>query len=141
MKPRVEDRISLIMTDNPICLEQSQVLKEAREIMSKYAVRHIPVKKGKNLVGIISKADMDRIKYMEAGAGEFVSADFFDVLTVGHVMTKSVNTIQHDDTIKEAAEILSLGSYHALPVMDGDDIVGIVTTTDLLLYLLKLYNV
>ncbi|MBL0027190.1 MAG: CBS domain-containing protein [Saprospiraceae bacterium] len=48
-------------------------------------------------------------------------------------------TVQHDDTIKEAAEILSLGSYHALPVLDGNDIVGIVTTTDLLVYLLKLY--
>ncbi|MBK8516394.1 MAG: CBS domain-containing protein [Saprospiraceae bacterium] len=54
-------------------------------------------------------------------------------------MTQNVHTVQHDDTIKEAAEILSLGSYHALPVLDGNDIVGIVTTTDLLVYLLKLY--
>ena len=140
MKPRVEDRISMIMTDNPICLDEGDLLRKAKEIMVQYAVRHIPVRKGKELAGIISKSDIDRIKYMEAGAGEFVSADFFDVLTVGNVMTKSVNTLQYDDTIKEAAEILSLGSYHALPVMDGEDIVGIVTTTDLLIYLLKLYN-
>lgn len=140
MKPRIEDRVSMIMTDNPICLDESDLLRKAKEIMLKNAVRHIPVKKGKDLVGIISKADLDRIKYMEAGAGEFVSTDFFDVLIVANVMTKNVNTIQHDDTIKEAAEILSLGSYHALPVLDGDDVVGIITTTDLLIYLLKLYN-
>mgnify|MGYP001182287391 CR=1 FL=1 len=135
MKPRIEDRVSMIMTDNPICLDECDLLRNAKEIMLKNAV-----KKGKDLVGIISKADLDRIKYMEAGAGEFVSADFFDVLIVANVMTKNVNTIQHDDTIKEAAEILSLGSYHALPVLDGDDVVGIITTTDLLIYLLKLYN-
>lgn len=140
MKPRVEDKISMIMTDKPFCLEAGESLRSAKEMMSKYAVRHIPVKRGKDLVGIISKADIDRVKYMEAGAGEMVSGDLFDVLSVGHVMTKNVNTIQHDDTIKEVAEILSLGSYHALPVMDGDEVVGIVTTTDLLIYLLKLYN-
>ncbi len=140
MKLRTEDRVSLIMTDNPICIDEGEVLRSAKDIMSKFSVRHVPVTKGKALVGIISKADIDRIKYMESGAAEFVSSDFFDILSVSHVMTKNANTVQHDDTIKEAAEILSLGSYHALPVMDGDDIVGIVTTTDLLVYLLKLYE-
>jgi CBS domain-containing protein len=140
MKPVAEAKVSLIMTHNPVCLDANQTLKEAKNIMSKYSVRHVPVIKGKELVGIISKADIDRIKYIESGASEYVSSDFFEVLTIQHVMTKSVNTVQHDDTIKDAAELLSLGSYHALPVLDGSDVVGIVTTTDLLIYLLKLYD-
>ncbi len=140
MKLRADDKVSMIMTDNPICLDESEVLRIAKDVMSKCSVRHVPVTRGKELVGIISKADLDRVKYMETGAAEFVSSDFFDILSISHVMTKNANTVQHDDTIKEAAEILSLGSYHALPVMDGDDIVGIVTTTDLLGYLLRLYE-
>lgn len=139
MKLRAEDRVSMIMTDKPKCVDQSQSLKHAKDIMTKFSVRHIPVTKGTELVGILSKADIDRVKHMELGAADFVSSDFFDVLTISHVMTQNVHTVQHDDTIKEAAEILSLGSYHALPVLDGNDIVGIVTTTDLLVYLLKLY--
>ena len=140
MKLRVEDRVSLIMTDNPICIDQGDVLRCAKDIMAKFSVRHLPVMKQNVLVGIISKSDIDRIKYIETGAAEFVSCDLLDTLFVSQVMTKNANTVQHDDTIKEATEILCLGSYHALPVMDGDDMVGIVTTTDLLVHLLKLYE-
>ena len=60
-----------------------------------------------------------------------------ETLTVEQLMSKSVHTLQHDDTIKEAAEMLSLSSYHSLPVLDGNTLVGIVTSTDLILYLLK----
>ena len=43
-------------------------------------------------------------------------------------------------TIKSVVEILSKNEFHALPVVDNDILVGIVTTTDILLYLLKQYE-
>lgn len=54
-------------------------------------------------------------------------------------MTKNVLTIQHKDTIYDAALLLSENEFHALPVMDEEELVGIVTTTDLIKFLLTLF--
>lgn len=55
------------------------------------------------------------------------------------VMTKDVLTIQHKDTVYDAALLLSENEFHALPVMDEDELVGMVTTTDLIKFLLTLF--
>jgi CBS domain-containing protein len=54
-------------------------------------------------------------------------------------MAKNLITISPETTIKEAAEILSSKEFHALPVVLGDLLVGIVTTTDLIKYLIDQY--
>lgn len=54
-------------------------------------------------------------------------------------MTKQVETVQVEDQIKEAAELLARGCYHALPVMEGAELKGIVTSTDIINYLLEQY--
>jgi CBS domain-containing membrane protein len=50
-----------------------------------------------------------------------------------------VETAQKDGTIYDVAKILSTNDFLALPVMDKDEIVGIVTSTDLLKYLVDQY--
>ena len=57
-----------------------------------------------------------------------------DVLVAGSYVFKSNNQLE---TIKEVAEILAKNEFHALPVVDDSNLVGIVTTTDLINYLLK----
>ena len=54
-------------------------------------------------------------------------------------MAKKLVSISPDTTIKEAAEILAKKEFHALPVCEGDLLVGIVTTTDLIKYLIEQY--
>jgi CBS domain-containing protein len=56
-------------------------------------------------------------------------------------MVKNPIKISSDITIKSVAEILAKNEFHALPVVDGDELVGIVTTTDLLLYLINQYEI
>ena len=63
----------------------------------------------------------------------------YDELTIEKVMTKNVLTIQQKDTIYNAALLLSENEFHALPVMDEEELVGIVTTTDLIKFLLTLF--
>ncbi|MBT8303071.1 MAG: CBS domain-containing protein, partial [Bacteroidia bacterium] len=53
------------------------------------------------------------------------------------VMAKNLISVNSETTIKEVAEILSKREFHALPVVDGENLVGIVTTTDLINYLLE----
>ena len=58
------------------------------------------------------------------------------MFTVEQVMAKKIVFISPDTTIKEAAEILSKKEFHALPVVEDNELVGIVTTTDLINYLI-----
>jgi CBS domain-containing protein len=128
-------RISEIMTKQIYCIDCRDSLKAAIDVLQKHNVRHLPVLDGNKLIGILSKSDVDKVKLPEVHSSKGMS---IPDLTIDQIMTKSVNTIQHDDTIREAAEILSLMSYHALPVLDGENLVGIVSSTDIILYFLKI---
>ena len=61
------------------------------------------------------------------------------MFTVEQVMAKKLVSITPDTTIKEAAEILARKEFHALPVCEGELLVGIITTTDLIKYLIDQY--
>jgi CBS domain-containing protein len=70
---------------------------------------------------------------------EVVDVTVYNMFTVEQVMAKRLVTITPDVTIKEAAEILASKEFHALPVVEGDLLVGILTTTDVLKYLINQY--
>jgi CBS domain-containing protein len=58
------------------------------------------------------------------------------MFTIAQVMTKKVVTVNSNTTVKEVAKILSKREFHALPVVDNAALVGMVTTTDLINFLL-----
>jgi CBS domain-containing protein len=140
MKTLGNESVASLMTTNMISLSPNNSLKDAKEIISKHSIRHITVLDGGKLVGILSKNDLDKFSFSTKSEFNDIQNRLSATLNVEHLMTKSVHTLQKDDTIKEAAELLSLSSYHALPVLDGDQLVGIITSTDLILYLLKHCN-
>ena len=71
---------------------------------------------------------------------EAIDSLVYNLFTVDKIMVSNVICIQSIATIKEVAQILSKNEFHALPVVENDDLVGIVTTTDLINYLLEQYN-
>ncbi|WP_457618318.1 CBS domain-containing protein [Lutibacter sp.] len=62
------------------------------------------------------------------------------MLSIGQIMVKNPIKINSSITVKSVVEILSKNEFHALPVVENDILVGIVTTTDILKYLLKQYE-
>ena len=68
-----------------------------------------------------------------------VDTAIFDMLTIEQVMKSNPTTVSSTQPIKEVAEILSTEEFHALPVVDNNELVGIVTTTDVVKYLLQQY--
>jgi CBS domain-containing protein len=106
-------------------------------------VRHIPVIQDKQLVGIISKTDLNRLTFSTMFDGEEdVDETVFDMLTISQVMSHKPRVVKASDTIYQAAKILSKEEFHALPVVDDKDesqLIGIVTTTDVIQYMLKQY--
>jgi CBS domain-containing protein len=134
------EMVSTIMTTQLYSVSPSNTLKEAKGLIAQHSIRHLTVIQNGQLVGILGKNDLDRFSFPNKGELVELQTKLSENLSVEHLMTKSVHTLQHDDTIKEAAEMLSLSSYHALPVLDGHNLVGIVTSTDLILYLLRHCN-
>lgn len=129
--------VSKIMTKDPISVNLSNDVTDVVQIFKERNIHHIPVVSGDKLVGMISKTDIDRISYVNSYATEAANAVVYDILKLEQVMTSNLETIQVEDQIKEAAELLARGTYHALPVMEGDKLAGIVTSTDVINYLLE----
>jgi CBS domain-containing membrane protein len=134
--------VSTIMTKNIIKLNLSDDLTKAEALFKKHKIRHIPVVNKHKIVGLLSYTDLLRVSYADAvdDAAEDVESIVFNMFTVMQVMAKDIIVISPETTIKEAAKILTENEFHALPVCCNDLLMGIVTTTDLIKYLLEQYK-
>lgn len=134
--------VSAIMTKNVIKLNLADDLTKAEQLFKQNKIRHIPVVNGSKIIGMLSYTDLLRISFVDAvdDDAEIVDATVYNMFTVEQVMAKKLVTISPETTIKETAEILSKNEFHALPVCLGELLVGIVTTTDLIKYLIDQYK-
>jgi CBS domain-containing membrane protein len=137
MKKR--EPVTSIMTKQPFSANITMSLRDVDHLLNEHSIRHIPVVSGDVLVGMISRTDLERISFVTGVEGNRLKTEVYDQFTVEQVMTKNVQTLDKDDTIKDAAEMLSFGAFHAVPVVDDKRLIGIVTTTDLINYLLDQY--
>jgi len=128
------------MTKNVVKLNLSDDLTKAEMLFKKHHIRHIPVVYNNKIVGMLSYTDLLRISFADAIDDENdVDTTVYNMFTVEQVMAKKLVSIAPDATIKEAAQILTTKEFHALPVCEGDLLVGIITTTDLIKYLIDQY--
>ena len=126
-------KISKYMTQKLITANPEMSVEQAFLLMRTHRVRHIPVVKGEDLVGIISDRDLRRPRW----------ADHLDDWTsyyqinyshsVADVMTKNPETVRTSESILKAVRIFREHRYGALPVLNKDDqLVGILSAQDLL---------
>ena len=130
--------ISTIMTTDIIALNLSDNLETAESLFKKNNIRHIPVISGEHIIGMLSYTDLLRISFADAiDMGEKdVDTVVYNMFTIEQVMAKNLVSVNSQSTIKDVAEILAKREFHALPVVDNDKLVGIVTTTDLINFLI-----
>jgi CBS domain-containing protein len=131
-----------IMTRNLFTVDVKDSIADVNNLIVKKHIRHIPVVKNGKLVGIISKTDINRMSFsgLFENTGEDEDA-VFEMLSIEQVMRQNPRVVNAENTIKEVAEILSSEDFHALPVVNNDgSLAGIVTTTDLINYLLTAMN-
>ncbi len=132
--------ISRIMSSGAITLRPGDPISKARRLMRECAVHHLPVVNGQELLGIVSFSDVLRVSFGDAfGTDErAVDATLDHTMTIEQIMSKSPSTLKKDARIRDAAEVLSKGDFHAVPIVDADGktLVGVVTSTDLIRYLL-----
>ena len=91
---------------------------------------------------MLSFTDLLRISFADAvdETEDYVDSIVYNMFTIEQVMAKNLVSVTSKTTIKEVAEILSKKEFHAIPVVDNNKLVGIVTTTDLINYLLEQLN-
>lgn len=131
--------VSSIMTKKIVAITLTEDLERAELLFKRHKIRHIPVVSNEVIVGMLSYTDLMRISIAETDdeAGNTIDSIVFNTFKIEQVMAKSVVTVSSETSIKEAAKILAKNEFHALPVVDNGELVGMITTTDLLNYLIN----
>jgi len=131
--------VSKIMTKKLVTLTTKDDLVTAERLFKKHHIRHIPVVDGSSIVGILSYTDLLRISFADAvdEHEEYVDTIVYNTFTIPQVMVNDVVSVASKTSIRDVARFLSKKEFHALPVVDNGKLVGIVTTTDLINYLLQ----
>jgi acetoin utilization protein AcuB len=113
------------MTPNPHTIAPSAALIRAADLMKSHRVRHLPVVDSNcRLVGVLS----DRDVRSAIGYDRKLGAE----LTVSEVMTADPTTIEAKTSLDEALRVFCTNRYGSLPVLRSNDLVGILTRSDLL---------
>jgi CBS domain-containing protein len=134
--------VSSIMTTQLVVLNTTDSLEKAEHLFKKHRIRHIPViESEQRIVGMLSLTDLLRISFADGAYEdeEDIETVVYEMFSLPQVMAKNVKTVAPDTTIKEVAELLAREEFHALPIVEEGNLVGIVTTTDLIKYLLNQY--
>lgn len=125
-----------LMTKNLIKLNLSDSLTKAESLLKTNNIRHLPVVSGDKIVGMLSYNDLLRISFADSANDDegTVETTIYDMFTLEQVMSKQVSYVNASDPIEVAANLFTSKNFHALPVLENNKLVGIITTTDMILY-------
>lgn len=127
------------MSHPVITLPPETPVVDALALMRREHIRRAPVVKDGRMVGIISDHDL-----LNAHPSQATSLSVWELnyllskITVKEVMTKNVLTVDENTPIEEAARIMADNKIGGLPVCRNDEVVGIITETDLFKIFLEL---
>ena len=135
------ESIAKVMTSAPASVSRNQPVSAARRILEEKGVHHLPVTDGDQLVGMLTSNDLLRVSFGEFGSqdGRSLDAILDHTYTISDLMSANPTTVNRDQTVRDAATILAGSGFHSLPVVDGSALIGIVTSSDLLHYLVEQY--
>jgi len=122
-----------LMTGGLTTVHRDTSVQEARDLMARKRIRHLPVTDpGGRLVGIVTDRDI-RLNLPSPATSLSVGEinHLLTKLTVGQVMTRSVITIGPDRPVREGAQLILEHRIGALPVLDDGHLIGILTETDI----------
>lgn len=137
---RKNEPITHVMTRSVLTVHEADPVSKVRKLIEMHKVHHVPVVKGDALVGIVSWTDIMRVSFGEFGNqdGKQLDSILDHTYKMCDLMVANPVSLPITGTVRDAARILAEGNYHALPIVDGDKLIGIVTSTDLLKFLAEL---
>jgi acetoin utilization protein AcuB len=128
------------MTRNPVTITEDTSIDDALHLMRERKVRRLPIlDKVGHLVGIVSDKDLLHAAPSPASTLSVYEMHYLLAkLTVKKVMSSPVITVGPDTPVEVAARIMADNKIGGLPVLDGGNLVGIITETDIFKILIEL---
>ena len=113
------------MTPEPYTLRDSDSIDDAIKVMTGKHIRHIPITDNEeHLLGLVTQTDV-----LSVAAPSQLHGNKSDI-RISDVMTRNVSVIHKTDSLRQAAVYLQSHKYGCLPVISGDQVVGIITDSD-----------
>jgi CBS domain-containing protein len=129
-------QVQEIMSTDVIVVGRNDDLSQVEDLMVTKKLRHVPVVENGELVAIVSQRDLFKAMMSSTmGYGEKAQKTYLHSVRVKEVMTYPVVTIAPATSVGEAADLMVHKGIGCLPVVEGTQLVGVVTKTDLLRYL------
>lgn len=143
-----------IMSREVITVKKDTTIRELAELFTNRRIGSIPVvDDAGNLIGIVSESDLveqdrnlhiptvislfDWVIYLESEKKFEKELKKMTAQTVGDIYTEEVETITSSTPVSDIADIMSRKKIHALPVVEGKKILGIVSRIDLIRTMIK----
>jgi acetoin utilization protein AcuB len=126
-----------IMTHKVVAIDPEMPISDVNTLMEQRGIRHFPIVEASTLVGIVSDRDIRIVGSEHPRAPKGVSMKH----AVRQIMKSPVLTAHPLDPIEEAAKVLRVHKIGAMPVLDGEDLVGIITAIDFLEAMTKMTGV
>jgi CBS domain-containing protein len=123
------------MSTRIVTIPAGERLSTVEDIMTLGGVRHMPVVKAGRLVGVVSERDLLRASLSAfSGVGTEERRAFLHGVEISEVMSDPPITIGPDAPVEEAARVMAERKIGCLPVVEKDELIGMITETDLLRY-------
>jgi len=119
------------MAKKVISVTPDTTVQQALNVLHENSIRHLPVVKGKKLVGFASEADIRQVLLLPGG----------NEIKIGEVMNKDPITIGPDENLEEAAKLINQNKAGGLAVVEDGKLVGIITVGDILAAFIEIMGV
>lgn len=123
-----------LMSTDPTSVDADAPPSVVRSLLESGAFHHLPVVDKGIVVGIVSPLDLARVSLGAWVKNADTAAAWLDSqFDIRDLMTWEPEFVRDDDTVRVAADKLSAGTFHSLPVLDeAGQLVGMLTSTDLI---------
>jgi CBS domain-containing protein len=111
-----------VMTEKPTTCEPTSSLVDCAKVMAREDVGPIPIVEGNRVVGLVTDRD---IVVRAVAEGRDIKQT-----TVGDIASKDLITVTPDDDFSRALELMSRHQIRRIPVVEGDQLVGIISQAD-----------
>jgi CBS domain-containing protein len=124
--------VSDYMTRKVVVAGLHNKISELMRFCLTHKIQHLPVTENELLVGIVSLHDVMRVIHEELLAGNTINeVDIDKKYQLSNIMTADPISISPETKISDALRLLHLGAFQALPVVENEKVVGIITNKDM----------
>ncbi|MCA9234126.1 MAG: CBS domain-containing protein [Planctomycetales bacterium] len=123
----LRDLVTVLSPHEPLTVSPTATVDEALKKMVAESIGCLVVAEGNRLVGIFT--ERDALLRVNINAAKLADRP------ISSVMTPNPATLKADDKIAVALQRMNVGGYRHLPILDGEELVGVISIRDILNYL------